>query len=123
MKQVGIVVEKLNDNAKVQFKRASACGENCAMCGGCEKTNSFVVAKNKIAANVGDTVILETDTKRVLTAAFLAYILPLILGICGYAIFGAIIGIIMFFIPFLILFFINKRLEEKYLPVIVRRVK
>ena len=123
MKQVGIVVENFDDNAKVQFKRASACGENCAMCGGCEKLNSFVVAKNKISAEVGDTVILETDTKRVLLAAFFVYILPLILGICGFAIFGAIIGIVMFFVPFIILFLVNKRLEVKYLPVIVRKVK
>ena len=122
MEQVGIVVEKINDNAKVQFKRASACGENCAMCGGCEKLNSFVIAKNNVKADVGDTVILETNTKRVLVAAFAVYILPIVLGICGYAFFGAIIGIVLFFIPFAVLFLINKRIEEKYLPVIVRKI-
>ncbi|MBQ3114913.1 MAG: SoxR reducing system RseC family protein [Clostridia bacterium] len=122
MKQVGVVSEIIEENAKVQFKRASACGENCAMCGGCEKLNSFVIAKNVIKADVGDTVILETDTKRVLLAAFLVYILPVILGIFSYVFLGALVGIVMFFVPFVVLFLINKKLEGKYMPEIVRKI-
>lgn len=122
MEQVGIVVELKNNNAKVQFKRASACGENCAMCGGCEALNSFVVAKNEINANVGDSVIIETDTKNVLLAAFLVYILPLLLGITTYGLFGIFWGIVLFFVPFVVLFLTNKKLEDKYMPSIVRRI-
>ena len=78
MEQIGVVTEKTKDIAKVQFKRATACGENCGMCGGCENLNAFVDAINTMNAEVGDIVKIETNTVFVLLGAFFVYIIPII---------------------------------------------
>ena len=73
--------------AMVMVERMSACGENCASCSAAcsSRNNTTVVAENKISAAAGDDVIIRTKTSKVLTAAFLVYILPVIMFIIAYA--------------------------------------
>ena len=62
--------------------RRSACGHDCAKCGGCgglETQTLYVTAFNGVAAQVGDRVLLEGETGRVLGIAVLVYLLPVVL--------------------------------------------
>jgi sigma-E factor negative regulatory protein RseC len=81
-------VLKLLDHQKalVVVERMSACGENCAHCAsGCSSKNkSTVIAANNISAHAGDEVIIKTKTSKILTAAFIVYIVPVFLFIIAY---------------------------------------
>jgi len=79
MEQKGIVTQIIDDIAVVIVQRKSACGDNCAQCSGCETTNIQVTVKNPLNAEVGNTVQIESDSTKILIAAFLLYILPLII--------------------------------------------
>ncbi len=84
-------------------------------------TQKTVVANNTAGANVGDMVTVELSDKSVLLAAFLVYVVPMILMIIGYAAAdsngtipawaGAAAG---FFLPFLVLFSLDKKLAKRY---------
>ncbi len=123
MEQIGVVVNINGNMARVQFKRASACGENCGMCGGCEKLNSFVDAKNTVSAQNGDTVKIETSTSYVLAGAFFVYILPLIAALIMYSFFGLLWAVLGFLLPFIILRILNKKLDKYFRPNIVKIIK
>ncbi len=83
-------VIKLLEHGKalVMVERMSACGENCAHCAsGCaNKNRTTVVAQNKISAAAGDEVVIKTKTSKILTAAFIVYVVPVFLFILAYAI-------------------------------------
>ena len=79
MEQIGIVKELRGNTALVSVNRVSACGENCAQCkGGCTPSSAVTKAENAAGASVGDTVKVEADTKKVILAAFVLYIVPLL---------------------------------------------
>lgn len=84
MRETGIVEEIIGKNARVRVIKKSACGENCASCGGCVPSERTLEAKNSIGAEAGDRVILELAGERVLSAAALVYILPLAVFIAVY---------------------------------------
>ncbi len=77
-----------NGKAEIKVKRESACGGNCKMCGGLCSSKNFVKAQahNSARAVEGDHVVVESSTRGVLTAAFIAYMLPVILFFTFYAI-------------------------------------
>jgi sigma-E factor negative regulatory protein RseC len=90
-------VYKLCDNGKAQIihVRASACSGDCHECaGGCTaaKETMIIEADNPIGARVGDFVRMESDTKSVMAAVAVMYVLPLVLFFAGYAL-GAWMGI------------------------------
>lgn len=75
--------------AEVAVKRQSACGHDCAQCGGgCSElmvaSEVRVVADNAAGARPGDTVTVESSTSRVLGAAVLVYTVPFLLFFGGY---------------------------------------
>ena len=58
MKETGIVKSVDGEFCTCMTKRKSACGENCASCkAACSSREHTFVAKNKIGAEVGDTVV------------------------------------------------------------------
>ena len=59
--------------AEVAVKRTTACGGNCSSC-----------ALNRIHAQPGQKVLIESQTSRVFKAAFLVYVFPLLLFLLGY---------------------------------------
>lgn len=73
--------------AEVQVVRQSACGGNCAGCKGCaEKNIMTAVANNLINATVGQRVLIESQTKKIISIAVLVYVVPLVLFLISYAI-------------------------------------
>lgn len=129
MLQNGIVKKRNINTAEVEIQRGSACGESCASCGLCPGQTTVVKAVNDTNAAEGDTVILDLANKKVLGAAFLVYIVPLILlfigYFIGYAIFkselgGIGIGFGMMAVAFLVIILLDRRLKAKYTPRIVR---
>ena len=76
-----------HEKAEVTVCRQSACGHNCADCSGCSAEgmahNLTVTAHNLCCAGVGDTVVVESESSRVLGMAFVIYLLPLALFLGG----------------------------------------
>lgn len=126
MLQTG-VIEKLHYNniAEVKITRSSACGDNCASCGLCPGQSSIINAINDINASVGDTVVITMSDKKVLGAAFLVYIVPLIMLIAGYFIGAAVFdkespriltGFFMMATSFAVITYIDKKIKRSYTP-------
>jgi len=85
--------------AVVENERKSACegchknvdGNPCSICslaGGNRKIS--MSAYNKIGAEVGDRVEVETESRRVLWYAALIFILPIVIALVGYYIGNAV---------------------------------
>lgn len=134
MRQTGIISETKGDYAIVSIRRSTACGENCKSCGLCSEKNSEVEAKNTINAKKGDIVVLELGDQKIITAAFLVYILPIISFFIGYGVFNYYINSIPFSALFGILFSVvtfyfikkyDKYIIKKgnYTPIIIKVVK
>ena len=97
MRQRAVVLEVSGKEAVIEVSRATMC-DGCEKHGGCEghceitgllstggkmKTRAL----NKIGASVGDTVEVETESKKILGYAALVFILPIIM--CGVFYFAA----------------------------------
>ena len=79
MREEGVVKRELGELCEVIVRRKTACGDNCASCGGaCKMKFQQVTAKNMLGAKAGDSVIIEMESKKVLLSAFLVYILPIL---------------------------------------------
>lgn len=75
------------DRAEVVVHRQSACGHDCASCGGCGPESAArvnVLADNEPGAVPGDTVRIESESQRVVGMAFSVYMVPLVLLFAGY---------------------------------------
>ncbi len=83
MISIGVVESTNGEKAMVGLTRHTACGE----CGACqmgkENLNRRVEALNPLGAKVGDRVTMEMEDQKVLKAAFIVYIIPLIVLIVG----------------------------------------
>lgn len=129
MQQTGIIQKLHFNTAEVEITRSSACGDSCASCGLCPGRTAVVEAVNDVNASVGDTVIINMSDRKVLSAAFLVYIVPLIMMIIGYfagfiilknETFGIITGFFTMTVVFPIIRFIDKKSKQRYTPHIVR---
>ncbi len=85
MKEIGTVKALRGNNAEVEIKRNSACGD----CGAChvskDQSVMLTTAKNSVNAKSGETVEVEMQFANVFVAAFIMYGIPLfafILGSC-----------------------------------------
>ncbi len=90
MYEVGLVesVNEKRGTAKVVFDRRSAC-DKCKMClvANGDKMKVYVEVKNALNAKPGDRVGVQMNDAFVLRAAFIVYIIPVILIGAGLAIF------------------------------------
>ncbi len=90
-----------DDMAEVIRIRESACSGDCHKCSGCgaAKQTMLLTARNLIDAKPGDLVVLSSETKTVLKAAAVLYLVPLFLFLLGYLLgeslleMGAVLGI------------------------------
>ncbi len=128
MLQRGVIEGIDRDMAKVKITRSSACGENCASCGLCPGRSAVVEAVNDACADIGDTVIISMSDKKVLTAAFLVYIVPLFALVAGYfageALFknetaAASSGLLVMAVTFGAIIRFDKKLKRRYTPRVV----
>lgn len=122
--QQQVTVKKIigADQAEVSVTRASACGHDCGSCGGCGAPTEVisVVADNIAGARQGDHVIIESNSAKILSAAFLLYIVPFILFFlfyyAGYSVVGgfeALMGIAGFAVGIVICIIYSRRLNHK----------
>ena len=93
MTQDAVVTRVFKNNmAEVAVTRGTACGGNCGNCESCMFQSELkVLAKNLIDAKPGQTVVIESSSKKVFKAVVLVYIMPLVLFLAGYAL-GAVLG-------------------------------
>ena len=101
-------------------RRKTACGDNCATCkGGCEAREQVCIAENSHGAAVGDKVIIEIDSAKVLKSAFLVYILPILVFFAGFGILSQV-GVsegasAVFSVPFVAaVFLLLRRYDKKH---------
>ena len=132
MEQTGIVEECTGTMAKIKITRSSACGESCAACGMCPGKETVIEARNDCGAAKGDTVMINMSSGRVLNAAFLVYIVPVILLVLGCAIgdyifksenMGILSGFALMAVSFVVMHMLDKRLKSRYSPTIAGIVK
>ena len=77
--------------ASVSVQRQSACGGNCASCGGCSyKQMLTAVADNRFGAKIGDKVTLQSRSSGIIGAAALIYLLPILTFLFGYLLSAAL---------------------------------
>ena len=84
-----------NGMAEVQIRRLTACGHDCSKCNGCTQVitgETVVMAQNTKSARIGDVVLVESDSGKVLGAAAMVYLVPFILFFLGYALCSAMGG-------------------------------
>ena len=83
MTQEGIVTRLYpNDMAEVAVTRMTACGGNCGSCESCMLQSEVkTLARNKVAAQPGQRVVIESRSSAVFGAVFLVYVMPLE-GLC-----------------------------------------
>ena len=72
--------------ADIILVRESACSGDCHKCSGCgaQKETMIVEADNPIRAQVGDFVVLASDTGSVMKAVVAVYLVPLVLFFLGF---------------------------------------
>ena len=93
MREIGHVVEVTGQYVLVEVRRKSAC-EGCHKgAEGCDACSLFIAdakhrvsASNQAGAKVGDRVLLEAESGRILSYAFLVFIVPLVIACLFYAI-------------------------------------
>jgi len=88
MTNYGVVTKVFPDGkAEIEVVRQSACGGNCASCGGCAQKNIMTaVANNKINAQPGQRVLIESSSSKIFSAVALVYVMPLIFFVASYII-------------------------------------
>ena len=87
MTQVATVEKILRDGyVQISVPRKSACGHDCEECAGCGMTGAAIRAraKNDPGAAVGQKVVVESSTKKLLGVVALVYVLPVVCFLLGY---------------------------------------
>lgn len=86
MTQTGIVKKLLDKGmAQVEVERVTAC-QHCSGCGECIYGKQILVeAANKIFAQPGERVVLESATKTIMQVTLLIYMVPVFMLFFGYA--------------------------------------
>ena len=81
-------VEKILDSqhAVISVPRKSACGHDCEECAGCGISGTAIRAKaiNTVGAKIGQKVVVESSTEKMLGIVALVYLTPIVLFFIGY---------------------------------------
>lgn len=97
MTQTATVKQLLpNGRAEIVVQRQSACGHDCASCGGCAAGSAPQVtaaAMNGAGARPGDIVRVESESRQVLGLAAVLYLLPFLLLFAGYLLAAGPLGL------------------------------
>ena len=122
MEQI-VRIKKVNDDgtAVVLCIRESACSGDCHKCSGCgaAKESILLTADNAIGADVGDLVVLRSETAPVLKAAAVLYMMPLMLFFAGYGLAavlnlpGALLGGAAFVLSIVLIVCYDRRMAKK----------
>lgn len=122
------VVKRLlpNGKAEVEVTRQSACGHDCAKCGGgcTEMVSGPILAEavNQIGAQPNERVVIEGEFKQLMGLAAIVYAVPLVLFFVCFALgsllrqgegLAAALGILGFMLGVLFAIRYNKRYKER----------
>ena len=140
MKTTARVVAVQGNFATVESSRVSACegchkateGEGCSVCSlmGSGRTIS-ARADNRIGAAVGDTVVIESRTGRMLWYAAMVFLLPLLTALAAYGIstliterilWHAVSALIGFVGAFLGVWFYSKRVSATRSDIVITEI-
>lgn len=78
MREMGLVVAVDQKNAQVRFERSAACSK-CRACGMLADAKEIIISvENTLSAKVGDSVEIDMQTKGVMMASAIVYVIPLI---------------------------------------------
>ena len=81
-------VQRIIDSkyAVISVPRKSACGHDCEECAGCGVSGAAVRARavNTVGAKVGQKVVVQSDTNKMLRIVALVYLIPVVLFLAGY---------------------------------------
>lgn len=86
--QEGLVIEVIDDVAKIKAGRHNDC-KNCGACPG--DNNIIISANNKLGAKPGQRVVFEMKQVGVLKATFIVFVLPIISAFIGVGL-GMLLG-------------------------------
>ena len=92
MKEIGHIISVKGDAAVVVVPTSGEC-ERCGICmvasGGRE---AILLARNPVSAEEGDTVEVEVKAGKVIAAAFVIYMVPVIMTILGFVLGNTMTG-------------------------------
>ncbi len=128
MKEIGCVVSVSGDAAVVTMPMSP----DCEKCGACvvadEGKELLLLAQNAAGAGQGDTVEIEISAGRVLAAAFIIYMVPVLMTIVGFILGNALSGgdeeanlPILLALAFLVVSFLSVWLYDMRLRRVERR--
>jgi len=84
MEQIGFVRKIFDNQAEIEVRRVSACGDNCKSCGGgCDAPKHIVTLRNSIDAKAGDLVEIRGETKNLLKYTMIVYMIPFFMLLIG----------------------------------------
>ena len=89
MTQIATVSRIIDSHyAEISVPRKSACGHDCEECAGCGVTGAAVLARaaNPIGASVGQKVVVQSETSKMLGIVTLVYLIPVVLFLMGYVV-------------------------------------
>lgn len=137
MEERGKVIRVQGEVATVEVTRHEACRH----CNACDfgRTDSIVVeATNRAGARPGDEVELELESSRVLGAAFVAYMVPLLFMVVGIylgtvlaratgragsaSLFGAVLGLALLGVSYGVVYAYGRRVNPARFRAEVTRV-
>ena len=87
MTQIATIEKDLGGGyAEISVPRKSACGHDCEECAGCGMTGAAIRAraKNDPGAAVGQKVVVESSTQKMLRIVVLVYAIPVVLFLLGF---------------------------------------
>lgn len=99
MEQKALVVSTENEKAVIEVARVSACenchkmkdGDSCAVCSLFNLKNTMRAdAVNRIGAEPGDIVVIETPSRTMIGYAALVFLVPVLVGIACYFLVSAL---------------------------------
>ncbi|MGE5587812.1 MAG: SoxR reducing system RseC family protein [Clostridia bacterium] len=137
MEERGRVIEVCGGLAKVEVTRHEAC-RHCKACDFGRSDRVVVEATNNIGARAGDEVTLELESSRVLGAAFVAYMVPLLFMVAGIylgtilaqakgrpeagSLFGAVLGVVLLAASYGIVYAYGRRVNPARFRAEITRV-
>lgn len=139
MEEKGKVISQRGNVAEISVVRVSACGDNCASCGGnCNLSEVRVNAISEFDLSPGDIVTMEATSKSMLMSIGIAYLLPLVLlvtgaiggaevlknyGVKAYEVGGFGIGVVFLVISFFLIRFLGNRMTDNKVLFEVTRIE
>ncbi len=114
----GVVVKTDGSSATVRIEKKSACSGECSSCGMCKNPVYDVEAANNIGASAGDAVKLYMPSGKVYRAAFLVYMLPIlvvfaVLGVCSLLNVRSVITAVVCAVALAVWFFLIRRYNSR----------